>query len=639
MQQVFAVVAVAIASCLGSNAQTRAVDLGVAVRAVTYSNSQGIVAPSPEGGHPIFYTSYYNTGGAELLAYDPTKRKSYRWTIPGQSGGYGLTRGRDGKVYVGTVGTGHLIQFDPKTQRLRDLGDAGQPTSYIWSCATGPNGKIFGAGYPKCIPLIYDPETDALTSPGSLTPRPGSDYLRYVTVDEKGRAWFGVGSKAALIVYDPADGSRRNVLPEHFAANQTVYHLVRAGDAIFATLLYHGGVLVFDANTCALKCVIEKPPGATALMVAVASSKDEVFCYTVPSHDLYVLRPGATQAVKLRPYFGSVKTLMDDRYLVAFFDNNARILDLRSDRIVDDRMWIKPREGMAIFTLTQGPGGKIYGSTYINQHFFRYDPAKDKIEDLGRIIRGGGQCDSIAVSRDGKRLWMGCYAGAYLAVYDPRKPYKLGADSDCNPRDFGRLGGGQYRTKATVEGPDGRIYVGSIPSYNSAPTGALTVFDEKTLEKKQFTDLVPGGAVYCLAADDQFVFGSGGGLLFQLDPKTLKKRRERKLAVSSMIVGPNGRLIVSGGGAVRGLDPRTLATEWTVALETVKGLSGFTRMVFDPANRLYGMSPQGIFELDVREGAAICHSNLSSSHLAVDKKGRLYFSQRANLYRYDPTAK
>jgi len=57
----------AAAACsFGADASSKIVDLGVAVKAVTYGNTQGLVAPSPEGGHPIFYMSYYNTGGAEL---------------------------------------------------------------------------------------------------------------------------------------------------------------------------------------------------------------------------------------------------------------------------------------------------------------------------------------------------------------------------------------------------------------------------------------------------------------------------------------------------------------------------------------------------------------------------------------------
>jgi streptogramin lyase len=627
------------ARCLGPNDRSRMTDLGIAVKAVTYANSQAVVGPGPGNGKPAFYTSYYNTGGAELLAYEPAIKKVSRYPISGASGGYGLTAGLDGKLYIGTVGSGHLIQFDPKSEKLRDLGNAGQPTQYIWGCATGPDGKVFGAGYPRCIPLIYDPRTDTLSSPGSISPKAGTDYLRYVTTDPKGRAWFGVGTKAGIMVFDPADGSFRDILPKEFADQSTAYHLVRAGERIYVSLIFSGQVLVFDANSCALIRQIPPPPGESTLMVSVADSAGNVYANGSPSQHLYVIRPEAAKAVQIREYLGSVKAILDDRYLLAFFDNDARILDLKTSQIVDERRWIEPFEGMAIFTLTQGPDGRIYGSTYINQHFFRYDPDANRLEDLGLIIRAGGQCDSIACSRDGKRLWMGCYAGAYLSVYDPTRPHKLGTEPRCNPRDFGRLDPGQYRTCATVEGPDGRIYVGSIPSYNSSPTGALTIFDEKTLTKKVRTDLVPNGAVSCLAANDRFVYGSGGGRLFAWNPGTDTKARERDLACSAVTVARDGSLVVSAAGSVQGLDPMTLATRWSIPLASIKNLKALHRLVTGPKGELYGISELGIVRVDSKSGTLTQLTQLGSTHLAVDNKGRLYFSQGANLYAYDPPSR
>jgi len=628
-----------VAASLAQNPSPKVVNLGTAVKAVTYGNSQGTIGPSPKDGKPLFYTSYYNTGGADLLAFDMTSKQVFRYRLPAGSGGYGVTAGLDGKIYVGMVGRGNLVQFDPKTQTLRDLGNAGQPTQYVWAASTGPDGKIFGAGYPKCIPLVYDPKTDTLTSPGSVSPKPGTDYLRCVVTDRKGRAWFGVGTKAGLVVYDPADGSHRDILPAKYADQQMIYHAVHAGGEVYASVLYSRVTLVFDADTCELKREIPKVAGdEEGFLVCVADSKGNVYGATWPSGHLAVIRPGSSHIETIHEYFGSPKALLEDRYLLGFLDNNARILDLKTDQIVDERKWIEPTEGMAIFTLTQGPYGKIYGSTYINQHFFRYDPEANRLEDLGLIIRGGGQCDSIACSRDGKRLWMGCYAHAYLAVYDPTRPYKLGTAPDCNPRDFGRLGGGQYRTRATVEGPDGKIYVGSIPSYNSSPNGALTIFDEKTLTKRQFTDFVPGGAIHTLAADDESVFCSGGGKTFVLDPKTTSKVKERNLGCEAMVVGTDGSVIVSAAGAVQALDPKTLETKWHVPFGQIKDLKAFHRLVVGAKGEIYGISDQGLIGVDPKAGKLVQVTRLGSTHLAIDRKGRLYFSQGPQLYRVDPSA-
>jgi len=619
----------------GTNEEYTITNLGPPVKAVTYGNSQGTVGQCPGGRQPAFYTSYYNTGGAELLAYDYKVKKVFRYDLPRGSGGYGLTTGTDGKIYIGMVGRGNLVEFDPSTQKIRDLGNAGQPTTYVWSCATSPDGKIFGAGYPKCIPLVYDPKTDKLTSPGSIRPRPGADYLRSVVADARGRAWFGVGTRAALVVYDPADGSHRDILPKQFAANSTVYQLARAGNRIYASILFSGDLLVFDAESCKFLYAIPPPAGERALLAAVSDSKGSLYAGTMPNGHLLVIRPGSSQPEKLFDYLGSVKSLLADRYLHAVFDNEHRIFDLSTRKIVDQLEWIEPKTGMSIFALTRGPAGKIYGSTYINQHFFRYDSASGKLEDLGRILRSGGQCDSMCCSRDGKRLWMGCYVQAHLSVYDPSRPHKLGTGPDCNPRDFGPVGKGQYRTKAIVEGPLGKIYCGSVPSYNSAPTGALTIFDPKTLRKNIISDLVPGGAVHALAAGDRFVYAAGGGELFALDPKTEKKVNRRKLSCSALVVASDGTLVVSAGD-VQGFDPGTLETRWKIPFSQVDGLKGFHRLAAGPNGKLYGISNLGIFQIDVAGARFIRRTRAGSRHLAVDGRGLLYFASGANLLTAKP---
>jgi len=608
-------------------------NLGIAVKAVTFANSEAAVGPSPEGGQPVFYMSYYQSTGAELLAYDIRLKKVYRWNLLGGQGGYGLCAGSDGKVYVGMAARGRLVQFDPKTQVMRDLGSASQPTTYLWGCAAGADGKVFAAGYPQCIPLVYDAKSDALTSPGTIAPRPGAEYLRAVCCDAKGRAWFGVGTRAALVVYDPADGSHRNVLPERFAPQSTVVHLVRGGNLIYASILYSGKVLVFDADTCTLLREVAPPADEEALMPVAADSQGNVYCGSLPDGHLYRIAPGAAEPHRVASFLGDSKAVLDDRYLLAVFDNQQRIFDLRTGQIVDQRQWIEPRGGMAITaTLTLGPGGKIYGATFINQHFFCCDPETRKIQDLGRILLAAGQCDSMCRSRDGKRIWMGCYVGAHIAVYDPSRPYKLGSGPDCNPRDFGRVGGGQYRTLSIVEGPQGKVYCGTVPAYNSAPTGGLAVLDPATGQRKVLVDLVPGGTVSHLEADHHAVYGFGGGVLFALDPQTLRKVKERKMACTAMLLLPDGTLAISTPADLQGLDPFTLATQWTIPFAQVKDHAGFHRLLAAPDGKLYGASDQGIFRIDLPSKRLIPLTHSPCQTLAADEAGRLYYAQAAQLF-------
>ena len=614
------------------------VDLGVALKTVNWENTQGTIGPSPDGGHPIFYMSYYQTAGAELVAYDHRAKKVYRWDFPHGQGGYGMVTDADGMIYIGMVGGGNVFRFDPKTQTMRDLGKADQPSTYIWWLALSPDGRrIFGGGYPKCVALEYDVKAERMSSPGKIWAQEGVDYLRCVACDAKGRAWFGVGTRAALLVYDPSDGSVRNVLPERFASQSMVHHPVFSHGRMYVEISFLGKVLVFDGDSCELVAEIEPPEGEGSIYCAVADSQGNVYGNSHPCGHLCVIRPDATRAEIVAPYLGHVKLLLEDRYLLAIFDNSHRIYDLQTRKIIDQREWIEPKGGMNIMTtLTLGPQGKIYGSTYINQHAFCYDPATGKIEDSGRIIRAGGQCDSMCSSRDGKRLWMGCYAGGYLARFDPAGPHKLGTEPGCNPRDFGRLGKGQYRTRAVVEGPLGKVYCGSIPDYRSATSGAFSIFNPETLEKKVMTDFVPGGTVNCLAADDRFVYGSGGGKLFVLDPKTEERVLQQDLACQAMLSAADGTLVVAAGMEVRGLVPRTLEPRWKVALSQIEGLKGFRRLAQAPQGEIYGVNTSGIFRIDPARGKVVQLTNVASHQIVAGADGKLYFSRTANLYMVDP---
>jgi outer membrane protein assembly factor BamB len=174
---------------------------------------------------------------------------------------------------------------------------------------------------------------------------------------------------------------------------------------------------------------------------------------------------------------------------------------------------------MDVFSLTAGPDGNIYGSTYINMHLFRCDAESGKLTDLGKASRWAGQVDSLSLGRDGK-IYIGAYTDAVVSIYDPTRPWEPGLHPGSNPREIGPVGKGQYRTRSNCLGPDGRIYVGSIPSYRSSDTGAFTICDPGTGGMDVRSDFVKGGAVETVAADGK------GRVYFARGPRLLRCIRE-----------------------------------------------------------------------------------------------------------------
>ena len=180
-------------------------DLGVAVRAVVFGNSQGCLADSPSRQPGMFYIPYYSTTGGALVGIDPRSGEHVHFPLPSH-GGYGTAVGRDGAVYVGGVNPGDLYRFEPGTKQIENLGGRQFGGTYIWACAASPDGrKIYAACYPTAGVLEYDVDTRSMRYLGRMSDT--EQYARSICVDSRGKVWVGIGTHADLAVYDPRTGA------------------------------------------------------------------------------------------------------------------------------------------------------------------------------------------------------------------------------------------------------------------------------------------------------------------------------------------------------------------------------------------------------------------------------------------------
>jgi streptogramin lyase len=182
-------------------------DLGVAIKAVVFGNSQGRLARSPKGREGMFYLPYYSTTGAALVGFEPDSGE--RVEVPlGSHGGYGTAVGADGAVYVGGVGPGDLYRFDPATGQVQNLGGSQFGSQYIWACAASPDGrKIYGACYPTAGVVEYDLATKQLRDLGRMSDT--EQYARSVCVDSRGTPWRRTKRPIPFNGYSRNTGSSR----------------------------------------------------------------------------------------------------------------------------------------------------------------------------------------------------------------------------------------------------------------------------------------------------------------------------------------------------------------------------------------------------------------------------------------------
>ncbi len=602
--------------------------IGIPIRAVVYGNSHGVLARSPAGEDGMFYIAYYSSTGGALIGYQADTEELVTAKLP-SSGGYGCAVGTDGALYIGGIMPGNLYRYDPGTGDLANLGGSEFGAQYIWATAASPDGKVYCACYPTCSVLEYDIETQTLRDLGKAND--SEQYVRSICVDHRGKVWAGVGNRAHLVVLDPVSGERHDVLPEEYAGNSTVYDLAASGEYVLASILYDGKVLVFDADTEELVRVVPQPEDSLSWMNANGAPPGEAYLYATPGGDLYHYDIETGELTLLAPNLGQCEQVVDGRYVHGISDQEYFLYDLGEKKELCRSKLAEAVDGMRIQTLTGALDGNLYGSTYINQHMFRYSPQTGELLDLGKVIRLGGQVDSIHAGRDG-RIYMGSYVHATLSIYDPTKPWAPSRDPDGNPRELGMVGHGQYRTQAIVLGPDGSIWVGSIPSYNSAPTGALSRWDPETGERKSWLDLVPGGGIYRIAADDRYLYCAGGGRFFVWDPETESKLSEEERAAYSLVLTAAGEVLGNSGDEMFVFDP----DEMRVSATFPSPIGRMDSMALGPDGRTYGINDSSIAEIEPEARAGRQISTEGGHLISTVPAGDIYFARGAALYRLQP---
>jgi outer membrane protein assembly factor BamB len=598
--------------------------IGIPIKAVVYGNSHAAFARSPQGREGMFYIPYYSTTGGALIGYHAASGELTKVKLA-SAGGYGCVQGADGALYIGGISPGNLYRYEPATNEVTNLGGAQFGAQYIWDTAASPEGKVYGACYPTCSVIEYDIQAGELRDLGRMVE--GEQYVRSLCVDHRGKVWAGVGTHAHLVVLDPRTGEKRDVLPEERRGNSCCYDLQASGKYVLVSILYDGETLVFDADAEQLVRVIPRPEGSLAWMNARGGDPGKPYLYSTPGGDLYEYDIEADKLTLLAPNLGQCAQVQGGRYVHGIDDQDYFLYDLQEREYVDRRTLAAADDGMQVYTLTGAPDGHLYGSTYINQHIFAYKPDSGRLTDLGKCIRIGGQVDSIHAGRDGL-IYLGSYVHATLSIYDPRRPWSPSREPGGNPRELGMVGHGQYRTQAILLGPDDNIWVGTIPSYNSAPTGALSRWDPATGEHKSWLDLVPGGSVTRLAADDTYLYCGGGGRFFVWDPRREAKVHEEPRAVHSLAV-TEGEVLGNSGDEMFVFDPRTMA----VAATFPAPLGAMEHLAVAPSGLVYGINGKGIAEVDVPARTATQVSAEGGQLIAVDTRGDVYFARGAGLWR------
>jgi hypothetical protein len=519
-----AMLLIGLGGLMSAAAEVKIEELGAPVHGVNWVRL--IPGVNAAGESCLYAPMGQNAANLFVLQINPTTGAFTQHIAPGEGSNYPTAAawGKDNRLYVGAAYSGHLFCFDPKQPGLQDLGPI-DPSGASFPCRidVAPDGALFIGAYGNASLTRYDPKTGQFTRFGRLDP---VDQYAYPLVAPDGIAATLIKmTRLHVVLLDPKTGEKKTVGPT-----------VQAGEDLD---LYRGTdgqlYIAFTGGALRIRGMDAEP---------VAQPPKREAAPTLPN--------GST--------FGFADAAMQEYRRLAITPPGADPREFTLDY---------KAEGSDIFLVHLGPDGKIYGSSLLPLHLFRYDPETSDLTDLGRCSSAGGEAYSMG--NLGGKLYICSYPGARLSVYDPAQPYHFGDKEADNPRDLGRMDDFSLRPRAMLVGPLGRIWTGSYPNYGMWG-GPLACYEPWSGEKKFWRDLVPDESVISLAwlrkqrlvAAGTSVEGGSGttpkateAALFLFDPVKeqavwIGSPRPGTRNINALLAGPGG--VVYGTAAGQGAE-------------------------------------------------------------------------------------
>ena len=549
-------------------------DIGTPVRSVNWVRLHA--GRNREGDPCIYATMGQNGDNLFVLQIDPESGdfRQFVSKVPKSNFPTATLMSRTGRLYVGAAYAGHLLCFDPEKDAFEDLG-AINPGAATFPCRIDEDadGRIWIGSYGTADLTCYDPDTGKFTRHGRMDE---VDMYNYPLVNTDGTVACLIRMiQPHVVVLEPKTGEKQVVGPVTTKGKETL-DLRRGNDGHLYIVSSVGNFRIEGTNAVAVETVPDPPPGPT-----------------LPDASTFSFADGAEQL------YHKLNVRKPDGQIRAFE------LDYKAS-------------GNDIFCLHAGPDGCVYGSSYLPEHLFRYDPKTDELVDLGRCSASTGEAYSMANLDE--KIYISSYPAARISVYDPARPYQFGDKAGDNPRDLGRVDDISYRPRSTLAGPLGQVWLASLPDYGRWG-GPLSCYDPQTEKTKAYYRIFGDGSCYTLAhldAEKLIAVGtsiSGGSgtrpkvkqaVLFLWDYESEKKAWEGTLdrpvsVFNALVVGPDGRLygtVRGGGGSPELFVFDAMSRAFVERLELPGGDPLDLGLQNGPDGKIYGFTRSCIYRLD-----------------------------------------
>jgi outer membrane protein assembly factor BamB len=584
-------------------------DLGIPIKEAIIWGAH--VGPGKTGNYDTIYLSFGQyKAPLFLLAVNPDtgETRQFNGPLSSEMGSWGFTVDQENRIYLGSYYHAHLLRFDPKTEKWEDLGQpGGESESFICRITTGIDGKIWGGTFPSAKLFYYDPKTGVSKNFSRMDP---DQFYCYPTAGADGLIYCAIQfEKMNIVVFDPDKEIKTSLIP-----------------------------------------LEDRKPGRVNL---VRGEDGKIYTKLFTSDQWFRIEGGERLVEVSRSDVPFPKRGLPDGRQFHLVENKILKIQNPSTKEEKEIPLLYEASGSYIFLVGTGPDGRIYGSSMLPLQLFVYNPQNHSLTNLGKASYANGEVYSMG-SYEGK-LYLCSYPEARLSIYDPKRPLQFGDGEESNPRDLGPMGGDQYRPRAMLAGPHGKVYIGSYPDYGLMG-GALSVYDPKKNEKRVYRDTVKNQSIASLAyiekldllAAGSSIRGGTGTRAIEKEARLILWDPQEEKKVFEIIPVPEGKTILSLAATVDGILYGITDNEKVFVFDSEKRE---INKVFDlgfkepreislqagPDGRLYGFASEAIFVIDPKESQI---SLLAKSPVPITSGmamlGRkIYFGSGANLYEFE----
>lgn len=543
------------------------IDHGVAS---PYAHPRGIIATEDgEGNNVLLIWLFDHRGTFGLLSVDVNSGKTRQFDMPFPVGGdavYSSILGSNGKVY--TLFNSHFVEFDPKTH-VFTFQHRSTPRMAM-SMTEDDQGRIWAVTYPNSGVIRFDPRTKEFADFGSLHRENWAQYPRFISVDDSGWVYFGLGNtNRQIVAFYPETGERFPVLEEDDRGKGMSYVYRNVNGKVYGQ-----------------------------------SIKDE-------AEDWYELYKGQVRSIGTGHHVDAVPHITGPQSLSHLqFPNGQRVT--RVDLINRKLTVMQPdqtrrhitfdyeTEGSWVLNVIASPDGKyVIGGSSFPFRLFKYDYTSDEWQRT----KAYGQFNAFATND--RNIFFGSYPRGHLLKWEYLNDPTVDLSTDPNYSQLLFTGEPHvYRPHRVLALPDNRtVIMGGTPAYGytggglmfwDLETGESELFEDSSIAKDQSTKSMTILENGYILAGTTTAPGTGG---------------EKKAHLAHLYkIHPSDREVI-----------------WKKAL--LEGVQDYSDLMTRPDGLVYGIADyRTFFVYDPKKDAIVHHHNFG------DELGRTVASQSPQIF-------